>query len=124
GSRVGAVLAEFHHLGAMDDAQECFGAIGLDARRPHEIRAAPHGGHRRVEHGLKGMAETHRPVAHAEFDEFVAVDVPDATALASFDKPRSQYRILIVALRVGMAATWNQPVRPFPKALGPDELRN
>ena len=53
-----------------------------------------------VVHARVGVAEDDRPVAHAQVDELVAVDVPDAAALAAIDVDR----VLTPGTEVGVRA--------------------
>ena len=77
GGRVGAVLAELHHLGAAIEAEELLGAVDLDGRRPGEVAAADQLPRATAStHRAIGVAEPDRAVAHAVFDVLVAVDVP------------------------------------------------
>ena len=44
------------------------------------------------------------PKTHAIFDEFIAIDIPHPAAVAARDETGCEDRILIVALRIGVAA--------------------
>ena len=113
GGRVGAVLAELDHLGAVDQGQELLRARHLYGRGAREVGASGEF----LLHGLQnrrvGMTETDRAVAHAVFDVLAAVGVPDPASQAARDEPWCQDRVLIVPLRVGVASTWNQVMSQF-----------
>jgi hypothetical protein len=56
-----------------------------------------------LDHGGVGVAERHGAKPHPVLDELVAVEVPDAAALAARDQRRGELGVLVVALGVGMA---------------------
>jgi hypothetical protein len=54
------------------------------------------------------MAKRDSAQPHAVFDELVAINVPDVATKTSGNESRRQYRILIVAFRIGMRAAGYQ----------------
>ena len=68
------------------------------------------------------MAERDRAQAHAVLDELVAVDVPDVAALAARDEARRELGVLVVALRVGVAAAGNERAQPRGELLSAGKL--
>ena len=57
--------------------------------------------------GLEGMTESYGPEPHPVLDELVSVCVPDVTPRPSNEDARRFFRILIDALRIRVAPTWN-----------------
>src|SRR5690606_10209449 len=84
----------------------------FDHRRSGEIAASdelmPDG----FENRRVGMAQPDGTVTHAVFDVFAAVDVPYATAQPAHDERRRLDRVLIVSLRICVAAARDEGVRP------------
>ena len=114
--RVGAVLAELDHLGAVDQRQEALRARHLERRGAGEVAAAHQLALRRIDHRGIGVAEPDRAVAHAVLDVLVAVGVPHPAAEPARDEAGRQDRVLVVALGVGVAAARDQVMGHFPQA--------
>ena len=93
--------------------EQRFRALHLERRWPSEIHAVEHGAIRGIHHGPVAVPQRDRSQAHPVLDVFVAVDVPHVAPLSASHKARRELRILIVALRVGMAAARDQRVGDF-----------
>src|SRR5690606_4093059 len=116
-------LAEFHHFRIVDQLEKTFRTFDFYRARPREIASVLQG----IAHGAKdrriGMAKTDSPIAHAIFDIFVTIDIEYMRAGAALDEARSQNRILVVALGIGVAATRNKRVCLAGEQLGIAKLR-
>jgi hypothetical protein len=54
------------------------------------------------------VAKNNGTQTHPVFDEFVTVDIPHPTSLTSLNKAGTEEWILVVALRIGVAASRNK----------------
>jgi hypothetical protein len=94
-------------------AEQRLRALELHRRRAREVGPERQRACDRVHHLGIRVAEAHRAQAHAVLDELVAVDVPHPAAPAACDEGGRLAGILVVALRVGVAAAWHQRAQPF-----------
>ena len=114
---VGAVLGELHHVHGRHTAEELLGAGHLERTRPHEVGPMGKLPLHRLDDGREGMTQPDGAEPHPVLDEFIAIHVPDVTAMAPRDEGRSDHGILVVALRVGVGAARDQRVGPLPEVL-------
>ena len=63
-----------------------------------------------LHHGRMAVASHQCTEAKIVIDVFIAIEIPDVTALAAHQESRGELGILIVALGVGMATAGNQAV--------------
>ena len=118
GQHRGAVLGKLDHLGAGHQRLQHLGAFQLDGGRAVEVVAQLHLSVGGLNDGRVGVAEGDGAQAHAVFDEFVAVHVPDVAALAALDETGRALGILVIALGVGVCATRNGVVNLLAQGCG------
>lgn len=123
GCCVRTILAELDHFGSVDQFEKAFRAIHLDGAWAREVAPVL----QRIAHSLQdrriGMAQPHRPVAHAIFDIFIAIDIDDMRTATALDESRRQNRVLIIALGIGVATTGNKRMGLAAQQLGIAKLR-
>src|SRR5690606_9743120 len=111
GGGVGAVLGEFHHVGARHQVEEGFGGVEFEAGGAGEVDAVGDGGGDGVDDGPVAVAEGDRPQSHTVFDEFVAVAVGDAAAVPAYQDRGHVFGILVGAAGVGVGAAGHEFVQ-------------
>jgi hypothetical protein len=106
-----AVLRELDHVRRGEQLDESLGVLQLDRRRPVEVASPLHLLLRRLHDLGERVPERDCAEPHGVLDVLVAVDVPDAAALAARDEPRGLLGVLVVALCVGVRAAWDDSAR-------------